>query len=134
MATGGIERRGEILTCQSIRRWEVRKRRTAELDIGLPCLVAGCARGTRVFFLQSYLYYWRRKTYTDAYRYGHGQLFLPSCTKALEENRNYIEEPRPCASPSRQKPPPPAAVEQLQAAIVEEETMVVADLEAPHRM
>jgi hypothetical protein len=64
----------------------------------------------------------------------HEQLFPPSCTKALEENRNYIEEPRPCASPSRQKPPPLAAVEQLQAAIVEEETMVVADLEAPRRM
>jgi hypothetical protein len=47
MAMGGIERRGEILTCQSIRRWEVRKRRTAELDIGLPCLAAGCARGYR---------------------------------------------------------------------------------------
>jgi hypothetical protein len=62
----------------------------------------------------------------------HGQMSPPSCTKAPEEKRNYIEDPGPGASRSRQKHPPPAAVKPSPAAVVEEEALAFPDLEVPH--
>jgi hypothetical protein len=63
----------------------------------------------------------------------HGQLSQPSYIKAPKENRNYIQEPRPCASRNRQKPPSPAVVKLSPAVVVEEDAMATLDLEEPHR-